>query len=95
MNSKKAKQLTIEHGQSQIHVRALTDRLELAEKKLAESQGNLAVVCLAFKKYIANTTPEKLSEQQLVDKLNRLVSDTVAEVNASFRAKGDCRNDKV
>lgn len=90
MNSKKAKQLSLEHGQSQIHIRALEDRLEKADRQLAESKGNLAVVCMAFKKYIVSThavTDKPLTDGQVVEILNRLVKETADEVNASFQSQ--------
>lgn len=91
MNSKKSRELALEHGQHQIRIRALEDRLATSERQVAEYKGNLAVVCMAFKKYIATTssTPNQkpLTDEQVVAKLNQLVKEATDEVNASFANK--------
>lgn len=90
MNGKKQKELAVENGALKIRNRALEDQLAAADKQLNEKTGHMAVVCLAFKKYIKATqqplsTP--MTDEQATEKLNALIRGTVAEINASASAK--------
>ncbi len=95
MNLAKQKQLAIEYGHLKIKVRALEDRLEMADKLCEDKTAYLAVVCLAFKKYIKSTNgpfSQDMSDEKVTEKLNLLVKETVDEINAAAQEK--CRNVK-
>lgn len=88
MNAKKQKELKIEHGQLQIRVRALEDRLAVSERQTAEQKGYLAIVCFAFKNYIRSTTLTAFTDEQISEKLDRLVKEAVEEVGRNLKTKG-------
>ena len=96
MNNRKQKILLIENGQLKIHNRALEDRLATTEKQLSDKMMHLAVVCLAFKNYIKQTSSpnaEPMTDEQAVDKLNALVKDAVTKINEDVQPKETQRND--
>ena len=90
MNATKQKELLLENGQLKIRNRALEDQLAASDKALAEKINHMAVVCLAFKKYIKTTqppSPTPMSDEDATAKLNALIRGTVAEINAETKAK--------
>lgn len=97
MNKNKSKELAVENGALKIRVRALEDRVAIAERNLIEQKGYVAIALLAFKRYIKSTTPvtaQPPTDAEIVSQINELIDATIKDVDASLKSKETKPNDK-
>lgn len=103
MNYKKSKELTVENGFLNIQNRALNDRVDSAQSELdnalranAKLQADLAIICLAFKKYVLRTTANAqktpLSDDEVLAIVNKNIKDVSDELLFEAKKRGDNSN---